>query len=147
VLCERCGTDNPEGVVVCIECYWAVGVPYTARGASKKKDNGKAPAWAAQMGLTDVELRQVSSRLGSAAKGPLMAYWFPSYQDAQETEKALADTIGNDIKSRKARVFVFNLQGRAALFIAGKVEDPATVQMVCDSFNGQPALAEPTAKK
>ncbi|MBI3944577.1 MAG: hypothetical protein HY321_01535 [Armatimonadetes bacterium] len=140
MLCERCGTDNPEGVVVCVQCYYAVGVPYdvTMKGR-KPKGNGKAPAWATEMGLNEIEVRQVTAKLGDAATGAVIAYWFASGDEAAETQKALQDTIGQDIQAQKTKVAIFSLQGRSALFVAGKVSDPDTVRMVCDSFSGQPA--------
>lgn len=148
VRCERCGTDNPEGRVVCIQCYYAVGIPYSVTLKGKKpKGDGKVPAWATQMGLNDLEWRQVAGRLGEAAKGEVIAYWFASSEDAAETEKALQDTIGQDLKAQKAKVAIVKIQDRAALFVAGKVSDPDTVRMVCDSFNGQPATVAPAAKK
>lgn len=141
MLCERCGTDNPDGSVVCIQCYWALGVPYTAASVKggKKKAPKDAPAWAAQMGLTEAEVRQVLTQIGDAGKDGLVAYWFNSREDATEAEKALGDTIGGDIKAKKVKLAVANVQGRTALFIAGKA-DAQTVQMACEAFGGQQAL-------
>lgn len=143
MLCQRCGTENPEGIVVCVQCYFAVGVPYASSASAakgRKKANGKTPAWATEMGLTEIELRQVTTQLGDATNGDLFAYWFASREDAAETQKALADTIGKEIKDRKAKVGIFSVQGRTALFVAGKIEDRETVRMVCESFNGEAAL-------
>ncbi|HEX3000586.1 MAG TPA: hypothetical protein VHR86_10175 [Armatimonadota bacterium] len=142
VHCERCGFENPEGTVVCVQCYYAVGVPYQANAKGGKKGNQKMPAWATEMGLNEYEVRQVLSQLGDTAKGDILAYWFAKPEDAAETQKALADTIGKDIQDKKAKVGVFSVQGRNALFVAGKISDTDTVRMVCDSFSGESALGK-----
>ncbi len=150
MLCERCGTENPENVVVCLQCYYAVGIPYNAGTKGGKKSAGKMPPWAVEMGLNEPEARQVVSQMADVLRGDVIAYWFPTRDDATETQKGLADTIGKEIQAKKVKVGVFSLQGRTALFVAGKIGDPDMVRMVCDSFNGQAALAPapvPAGKK
>jgi len=141
VLCNRCGTENPEGTIVCIQCYYAVGAPYQAAAVKgSKKSAGKTPAWATDIGLNDVQYRQVSSQLGDLIKGPVTAYWFATQEDAAETQKALADTVGAEIKAKKVKIATAAIEGRTALFIAGKIADPQMLQMVCESFNGRMAF-------
>ena len=142
MICERCGTDNQEGTIVCIECYWALGVPYTSTSAKGGKSKGAkgAPAWATQMGLSEIELRQVMSQIGDAGKAGIMAYWFATREDDTEAQKALGDTIGADIKAKKVRLALAKVGDRTALFVAGKA-DAQTVQMACEAFNGQSALS------
>lgn len=141
MLCERCGTDNPEGTVVCVHCYYAVGIPYNVGNIKGGKKGGKEPpAWAATLGLNAIQTRQISTQFGNLVKGPVAGYWFASSEDAAETQKALADTIGAEIKAKKVKIATADVEGRTALLVAGKIEDAQMLQMVCESFNGQSAF-------
>lgn len=141
VLCERCGTDNPEGTIVCVQCYYAVGIPYNVgSGKGGKKSSKEPPAWAVTLGLNDIQTRQICAQLGNLAQESVTGYSFASHDDATETQKALADTIGAEMAAKKVKLATAEVDGRTVLLIAGKVEDPQMLQMVCESFNGQVAF-------
>ena len=64
----------------------------------------------------------------------------PAPEPSSTPSVAAPDVLTAEIAAKKVKLATAEVNGRTVLFIAGKVEDPQMLQMVCESFNGQVAF-------